>query len=59
VPAAAWVPFAFTPQQTSDTERGRQFSISIGRLKSGATLEGLNAELDGIVHRTLRQSGAA
>ncbi|HZF30929.1 MAG TPA: ABC transporter permease [Gammaproteobacteria bacterium] len=53
VPAAAWVPFAFTPQQTSDTERGRQFSISIGRLKSGATLEGLNAELDGIVHRNV------
>ena len=50
---AAWVPFAFTPQQTSDAERGRQFSSSVGRLKRGATLEGLNAELAAIVRRNV------
>ncbi|HET8698671.1 MAG TPA: ABC transporter permease, partial [Gammaproteobacteria bacterium] len=43
IEAAAWTPFAFTPDQTSNSQRGRQFSISIGRLKPGATLEGLNA----------------
>jgi predicted permease len=45
----AWVPFAFTPEQASDAARGTQFSTSIGRLRPGATLEGLNAELAAIV----------
>jgi predicted permease len=48
---AAWRPFAFTPAQTSDEERGMEFSMSIGRLRPGATIEGLNAELDTIVRR--------
>jgi predicted permease len=48
-----WTPFAFTPQQTADTARGNQFSVSIGRLRPGATIEGLNAELAGIVDRNL------
>jgi predicted permease len=47
----AYVPFAFTPDQSSDAARGNQFSISIGRLAPGATVEGLNAELDAIVRR--------
>ena len=46
-----WVPYAFTPQQASDTARGNEFSISIGRLKPGATLARLNSELGVIVHR--------
>ena len=50
---AAWVPFAFTPQQRSDAERGRQFSFSVGRLKPGATIEGLNTELAAIVQRNV------
>ena len=37
----AYVPFAFTPEQRSDAARGNQFSISIGRLAPGATVEGL------------------
>ena len=49
----AWLPFAFTPQQKSDAARGNQFSQSIGRLRPGATLEGLNAELATIVDRNL------
>jgi len=48
---AAWRPFAFTPAQTSDEERGMEFSMSIGRLRAGASIEGLNAELDTIVRR--------
>jgi predicted permease len=49
----AWVPFAFTPEQMSDSERGNEFSGSVGRLRRGATIEGLTAELDGIVQRNL------
>jgi putative ABC transport system permease protein len=48
-----WVPFAFTPEQTSNASRGWQFSVSVGRLRPGATLEGLNAELDAIVRRNV------
>jgi len=49
----AWTPFAFTPQQTADAARGNQFSTSVGRLRPGATIEGLNAELAAIVDRNL------
>ena len=48
-----YVPFAFTEQQTSDAARGNQFSISVGRLRPGATVETLNAELDAIVRRNV------
>jgi predicted permease len=51
----AYVPFAFTPEQRSDAARGNQFSIRIGRLAPGATLEGLNAELDSIVRRNVAE----
>ncbi|HEY2394917.1 MAG TPA: ABC transporter permease [Rudaea sp.] len=46
--AQLWVPFAFTPKQKSDDERGHEFSESIGRLKPGATLGELNAQLGAI-----------
>lgn len=46
-----WVPFAFTPEQMSDDERGNEFSDSLGRLRSGATIAGLNSELGTIVAR--------
>ena len=49
----AYVPFAFTPEQMSDAGRGNQFSFSVGRLRPGATVEGLNAELDTIVQRNV------
>lgn len=53
----AWVPFAFTPEQMSDAERGNEFSGSIGRLRPGATLEGLNGELALIVNRNVERLG--
>ncbi|HET6630164.1 MAG TPA: ABC transporter permease [Woeseiaceae bacterium] len=46
---ALYVPFAFTPEQMSDEERGHEFSGSIGRLKPGATVAQLNAQMDAIV----------
>ncbi|HRQ65298.1 MAG TPA: ABC transporter permease [Xanthomonadaceae bacterium] len=46
-----WVPFAFTPEQMSDMERGNEYSRSVGRLKPGATVSGLNSEMDTIVAR--------
>jgi predicted permease len=49
----AYVPFAFTPQQMSDAARGNQFSTSVGRLRDGATVDGLNAELAAIVERNV------
>jgi predicted permease len=48
-----WVPFAFTPDQMSDNERGNEYSSSIGRLKPGATVEALNREMDTIVKRNV------
>jgi predicted permease len=49
----AYVPFAFTPQQMSDAARGNQFSISVGRLRAGATIESLEAELAAIVRNNV------
>jgi predicted permease len=57
--AQAWVPFAFTPEQVTDNERGNEFSGSVGRLRPGATLEGLNGELDLIVQRNAERLGDA
>jgi predicted permease len=51
----AYVPFAFTPAQASDAARGNQSSVSVGRLKPGATVAGLNAELDAIVRRNVSE----
>jgi predicted permease len=51
----AYVPFAFTPAQRGDAARGNQFSISVGRLAPGATVESLNAELDSIVRRNVAE----
>jgi hypothetical protein len=49
----AWVPFAYTAEQASDEQRGQEFSMSVGRLKPGATIDGLNGELDGIVRSNI------
>jgi predicted permease len=46
-----WVPFAFTPEQMSDQERGNEYSSSLGRLAPGATIASLNVEMDTIVAR--------
>jgi predicted permease len=47
------VPFAFTPQQTSDGERGNEFSYMIGRLRTGASIAQLDAEMQTIVARLI------
>jgi predicted permease len=44
-----YVPFAFTQEQMADEQRGTEFSQSIGRLKAGATIAQLNAQMDAIV----------
>jgi predicted permease len=55
----AYVPFAFTPQQTTDAARGNQFSASVGRLRPGATVETLNADLEAIVQRNVADGRVA
>jgi hypothetical protein len=52
---ALLVPFAFTPDQKSDSSRGNEFSQMIARLKPGATLDGVRAEMDVIVQRVLER----
>lgn len=49
----AWLPFAFSPEQLSLDERGREFSDMIARLKPGTTPETLSAECAAIVEQNL------
>jgi putative ABC transport system permease protein len=59
VPWPAWrdtallVPFSFTPAQRSDEERGGEFSMMIGRLREGATIDQLDAQMQTIVNRLM------
>ncbi len=53
--AQLWVPFAFTPKQKSDDERGHEFSESVGRLKPGATIAELDAQFDAITHANVER----
>lgn len=46
---ALWTPFAFTPEQRSDDERGNEYSAAIGRLKPGATIAELETQMRAIV----------
>ena len=50
---AMLVPFAFTPQQMSDAGRGNEFSQMIARLRPGATIAQLDAQMKTIVNRNL------
>jgi predicted permease len=43
----AWVPFAYTFAQAADDQRFEGYMEGIGLLRPNATLQGLNAELDG------------
>jgi predicted permease len=47
------VPFAFTPAQRADQERGREFSQMIARLAPGASIASLDTEMTTIVQRTV------
>jgi predicted permease len=48
-------PFAFTPTQMSDAGRGNEFSSMIARLRPGATIEELEAQMAAIVRRNLER----
>ena len=50
---ALLVPFAFTPDDTTDQSRGNEFSSMIARLAPGATREQLDAQMKAIVDRNL------
>jgi putative ABC transport system permease protein len=52
---ALLMPFAFTPQQMSDQGRGNEFSQMIARLKSGATIEQVDAQMKTIVDRVMER----
>ena len=47
------LPFVFTPQQMSDQERGNEFSLMIARLRGGATIAELEAQMQTIVARLI------
>jgi predicted permease len=55
---ALYVPFAFTPAQKADTERGHEFSTSIARLAPDATIADAKNEADLIVRRNLDRLGS-
>jgi predicted permease len=46
-------PFAFTAEQKSDIERGNEFSEMIARLRPGASVAQLNAQMSAIVTRLM------
>ncbi|MBL9173876.1 MAG: ABC transporter permease [Verrucomicrobiales bacterium] len=48
-----WVPFAFTPEQRSDRERGHEFSDMYVRLRPGATPQRLEDECATIIRQNL------
>jgi predicted permease len=50
---AMLVPFSFTPAQMSDSARGNEFSSMIARLRPGATIDQLTAQMKAIVDRNL------
>jgi predicted permease len=52
---AALIPFAFTPQQMSDSGRGNEFSQMIARLRPGATVDDANTQMKTIVARNLER----
>ena len=54
-----WVPFAFTPEQKSDNERGSEFSSSVGRLAPGATIAQLQEQMDAIIRRNAERALAS
>ncbi|HEY2013431.1 MAG TPA: ABC transporter permease [Bryobacteraceae bacterium] len=49
------VPFAFTDAQMSDQARGNEFSLMIARLRPGATIGQVNAQMQTIVNRLIER----
>lgn len=54
-----FVPFAFTPEQKSDDERGNEFSNMIARIKPGASMDGIQRDLDLIQTRNAERIAAS
>jgi predicted permease len=54
-----FVPFAFTPEQKSDDERGSEFSSMIARIKPGASLDAIQRDLDLIQTRNAERIAAS
>ncbi len=54
-----FVPFAFTPEQKSDNERGNEFSSMIARIKPGASLDAIQRDLDLIQARNAERIAAS
>jgi predicted permease len=52
---ALLLPFGFTAEQRLDTERGNEFSEMIARLRPGATIAQLNAQMAAIVSRLMEK----
>jgi predicted permease len=50
---ALLIPFAFTAEQMSDQGRGNEFSSMIARLRPGATIEQLDAQMKTIIARNV------
>ncbi len=55
----AWIPYAFTPAQMSDEERGNEYSTAIGRLAPGATEAQAQAQMAAIVQRNAERVAGA
>jgi len=53
-----WVPFAFTEEQLSNDERGREYSMMIARLAPGSTIEQAQSQVDRI-HEINREMAPA
>jgi predicted permease len=53
--ALLWTPLAFTEKQRSDDERGQEAYVMIGRLKPGASIEQLDAQMDAIVQHNVER----
>ena len=52
---ALLVPFAFTPQQMSDNERGNEFSQMIARLRPGTTIAQVDAQMATITEHVMER----
>lgn len=55
----AWVPFAFTAEDSGDQARGNEYSESVGRLAPGATPAQAQAQMAAIIRRNAERIGAA
>jgi predicted permease len=50
-----WIPLAFTPAQLSDAARTRYGFFHIGRMRPGATIEQVRAQIDALNAATLKR----